>query len=197
MSELKTIIGIVAVVLTFIGYIPYIRDILKGKTEPHLYSWILWSVVTAIAFALQMSDNAGSGAWVTAAACLLCTTVFVLSLIKKSKKDIVWTDTLFFVLALISLALWLIAKQPVLSAILTTTTDLLGFVPTVRKSWNRPYTETTSFYYINSFRFALAVVALQRYTLLTALYPIAWLIANGAFALMLSLRRRRIPKPQS
>jgi hypothetical protein len=195
MSELKNIIGIVAVILTFVGYVPYIRDIIKGKTEPHLYSWVLWAVVTGIAFALQISGNAGSGALVTAAAALMCLAVIALSLIKKSKKDITKTDSLFFALAFVSLAFWLIAKQPVISAILTTSTDLLGFIPTIRKSWNRPYTETTSFYFMNSVRFVLAVIALQNYSILTALYPISWLITNSAFALMLAIRRKQVPKP--
>jgi len=53
MYEFKNILGIIATVLVFIGYIPYLRDIVKGKTKPHIYSWFLWCFVTLIAFALQ------------------------------------------------------------------------------------------------------------------------------------------------
>jgi uncharacterized protein with PQ loop repeat len=95
MHEIKNIIGILAVILTFIGYIPYLRDILKGKTIPHVYSWFLWGFVTAIAFALQMSDKAGMGAFVTLAAAIMCTTVFFLGVLRKGKKDITTSDTIF------------------------------------------------------------------------------------------------------
>jgi len=37
MQELKNIIGIIATLLVFIGYIPYIKDIVKGKTKPHIF----------------------------------------------------------------------------------------------------------------------------------------------------------------
>ena len=196
MHEIKNIIGILAVILTFIGYIPYLRDILKGKTIPHVYSWFLWGFVTAIAFALQMSDNAGMGAFVTLAAAIMCTTVFVLGIMRRGKKDITKSDTIFLILAFVSLLIWLFAKQPVISVLLATTVDLLGFAPTIRKSWAKPYSETLSFYFLNTIRFILAVISLQRYTIITALYPITWFLANGLFAILLILRRKQLAKKQ-
>ena len=192
MYDFKNILGIVATILVFFGYIPYIRDIVKGKTKPHVYSWFLWGFLTLIAFALQLSDKAGSGAFVTLAAAIMCFVVIIFGFIYKSKVKIVKSDTIFLIFAIISLGLWLIAKQPVLSVILTVIIDLLGFAPTIRKSWNNPFSETLTFYYLNSIRFGLAIIALQKYSLLTALYPTAWLLANTLFALMLIIRRREI-----
>jgi hypothetical protein len=68
----------------------------------------------------------------------------------------------------------------------------LAFAPTVRKSWKDPYSETLSFYWINTFRFALAIAALGEYSIITALYPISWALINGIFALMLIVRREQI-----
>ena len=181
-----------AVILVFIGYIPYLRDVVKGKTIPHVYSWFLWAFVTAIAFALQISDAAGVGAFVTLAAATMCGVVFIFGLLKKGKRDITTIDTVFLILAFIALGMWLFAKQPVLSAILTTVIDILGFAPTIRKSWNKPYSETLSFYFLNTLRFALAVFSLERYTIITALYPSIWMLGNGLFALMLVMRRKQV-----
>ena len=192
MYDFKNVLGIVATILVFLGYIPYIRDIVKGKTKPHVYSWFLWGFVTLIAFALQLSDKAGRGAFVTLAAAIMCFVVIIFGFIYKSKVKIVKSDTIFLIFAIISLGLWLIAKLPVLSVILTVTIDLLGFAPTIRKSWNNPFSETLTFYYLNSIRFGLAIIALQKYSLLTALYPITWLIANTLFASMLIIRRKKL-----
>lgn len=192
MGDFKNVLGFVATILVFIGYVPYLRDIIRGKTKPHLYSWFLWAFVTLIAFALQFTGGAGSGSFVTLAAAIMCFAVIALGIVQKSKIQIVKIDTVFLVLAFIALGLWLIAKQPVLSTILATTVDLLGFAPTVRKSWNNPHTETLSFYYLNSARFGLAVIALQRYSIVTALYPVSWLLANSLFALMLIIRRKQL-----
>lgn len=193
MTDIKNIVGVSAVVLVFIGYIPYLRDLIKGKTVPHVYSWFLWGFVTAIVFALQIANGAGIGAFVTLAAALMCVVVIAFSFVKhKGKMDITWIDTVFLILAFISLGAWLIAKQPIISAILATITDLLGFVPTIRKSWNKPFTETLSLYSLNTFRFALAAISLQYYSITTTLYPVSWFIANGLFALMLMYRRKAV-----
>ncbi len=189
---LKTGIGIIAVLLTFIGYIPYLRDILKGKTKPHIYSWFLWGFVTIIVFALQVSDNAGVGALVTLAAALMCFVVIFLGKKYGNISKITLSDKIFLSLALVTLGLWIFAKQPLLSAILATTIDVLGFVPTIRKSWNEPFSETLPFYYLNTLRFGLALYSLGKYTIITALYPIMWLLANGLFAIMLNIRRKQV-----
>ncbi len=192
MQNFKSVIGIIATLLVLVGYIPYVRDIIKGKTKPHIYSWFLWGFVTLIAFALQASDNAGTGSLVTLAAGLMCLVVIALGFIYKSKVEITRTDTLFLILAFIALGLWLLAKQPTLSAILITLVDLFGFAPTVRKSWNRPHSETLSFYFLNTLRFALAVFSLQHYSIITTLYPSTWLLANGLFGLVLVIRRKQL-----
>jgi hypothetical protein len=73
---MKEILGIVAVILTFVGYVPYIRDTLAGKTKPHIYTWFIWGLVTAIAFGLQVSAKAGPGAYTTLAAASICFVIF-------------------------------------------------------------------------------------------------------------------------
>ena len=194
MSNLKSIIGIIATFLVFVGYIPYIKDILANKTKPHLYSWFLWGFVTLLVFALQASGGAGSGSFVTLAAGVMCLVVLALGIVRKNRIKVVFIDTVFLMLALVALGLWLVAKQAILSAMLLTLIDVFAFIPTVRKSWNKPFTETLSFYYLNTLRFVLAVFSLQHYSIVTALYPATWLVANGLFAVLLLVRRKQVPK---
>ncbi|MEI6690602.1 MAG: hypothetical protein WCL07_02520 [bacterium] len=191
MESYKAIISIVAVALTFIGYAPYLRDTIKGKTTPHIYTWFIWGFVTAIAYGLQVSAGAGVGSWVTLAVVIISLIIFLLGL-KNGKNDITKSDTVFLILSFVALFIWLIAKQPILSVILVSTIDLLGFVPTIRKSWNKPFSETLFSYELNSFRHGLSLFALQQYSLVTWLYPATWVVANGLFSLMLIIRRKQL-----
>jgi hypothetical protein len=59
--EIKTILGISAVVIAFISYVPYICNIFAGKTKPHAFTWLIWCTLNAIAFAGQIKDKAGAG----------------------------------------------------------------------------------------------------------------------------------------
>lgn len=187
----KQTLSFIAVALTFIAYIPYYRDILRGKTHPHVYSWSLWGLLTVLIVALQIKGGAGAATYVTAAAGLLCIGVVVLGL-KHGKRDITKSDTIVAILGLVAIGFWLIVDQPVISIILVVIADLLAFIPTVRKSWRKPHTETLSLYVTNTLRFALALFAVADYTILSSLWLATWVLANGLFSVMLVFRRARI-----
>jgi hypothetical protein len=189
---IKQALSVIAVVLTFLAYIPYYRDIVRGKTHPHIYSWALWALLTVLIVALQIKGNAGSAIYVTASAGLLCIGVIVLGL-KHGKRDITTSDTIVAILGLIAIGFWLIIGQPIISIVLVVIADLLAFVPTVRKSWHKPYSETLSLYATNTLRFTLALLAVKEYTILSSLWLAVWVLANGLFSVMLVIRRKQIP----
>jgi len=188
---MKNIIGIVAVILTFVGYIPYIRDTIKGKTKPHIYSWFIWAFITFIIFALQILGHAGAGAFTTLAAALLCLTIFILGL-KNGHKDITKFDTVTFIISLIAIGIWIFAKQPVVSNILIITINTLANLPTIRKSWNKPHSETLFTWEMGAVRNFLGLLALANYSLLTWLYPVTNLLINIIESSLLIVRRRQI-----
>ncbi|MFC7321666.1 hypothetical protein [Halobacillus campisalis] len=59
----NVIISLFAIILTLIGFYPYIRDILRGTIKPHVFSWVIWSVVTLVVYFAQVQDGGGAGAW--------------------------------------------------------------------------------------------------------------------------------------
>lgn len=189
--EIKNILAIIAIILTFVGYYSYFNDLLQGKIRPHIFSWLIWTIVTTIIFALQLSDGAGLGSYVTLSIAIISFLIFCICF-KHGNKDIVAIDIVFLILALLAIPLWLVVKQPVLSIILLSSIDMLGFMPTIRKSWNDPYSETLSLYTITTFRHLLSIFALQNYSIVTVLFPVTWVIANAAFSVILIVRRHRI-----
>jgi hypothetical protein len=192
--DYKLIISLVAIVLTIIGYVPYIRDIFKRKTVPHVFTFFIWGFASILTFALQMHGGGGVGAWVTLAAAIICLFIFVLGL-KYGEKNITRADIIFFVISIISLVLWPIAKQPVWAVVLIVAVDVFGFLPTIRKSWNKPYSETLFTYQLCVFRHGMSMFGLRQFNLLTLLYPLAWTAANFIFVIILMARRKIIPKP--
>jgi len=190
MADYKLLVSIIAITLTFIGYAPYIKDIFKGKTRPHIFSWLIWGIVTATIFALQVSAGAGLGALVTLSVSLISWFIFFKSF-KNGEKNIKRVDIIFLIMALVAIPLWLTIKQPVLSIILLSTIDMLAFAPTIRKSWNLPYSETLSLYVITTFRHMLSIIALEQYNIITYLFPATWVIANAFFSILLIVRRKR------
>jgi len=156
-----------------------------------LYSWSLWCLLSVLILLLQIKGVAGAAAYVTAAVVLLCAGVIVLS-VRHGKKDTTVSDTFASVLGLVAIGFWWAIDQPVVSLVLLIVADLLAFVPTIRKSWSKPHAETLSLYVTNTLRFALALTAVKQYTLLSSLWLVVWVAANGLFALMLIVRRKQL-----
>lgn len=172
--ELKTVVGITAVVLNIIAFGPYIIDTLRGKTKPHMYSWFIWTVITGMVFVGQVTGDAGPGAWATGCTVAIDLFIFVLSL-KYGTADITRADKICLAGALAALAVWAVSDSLVLSIILLTIIDTLAFVPTIRKILKSPGEETFITYPISSLRCLLSIVALSNYTIITGLYPFAML----------------------
>ena len=39
--------------------LPYLKNTIKHKIKPHFISWLIWSIITAIAFFSQLEKGAG------------------------------------------------------------------------------------------------------------------------------------------
>ncbi|MFY9463166.1 MAG: hypothetical protein WAP52_03200 [Candidatus Sungiibacteriota bacterium] len=191
MLEYKIILGASASVINIIGYIPYFRDIARGKTKPHIFSWLVWGILTGIAFFAQVSKGAGPGAWVTGISALFCTIIAIVAFFR-GEKDITALDWFYFASALIGLLLWELTANPLFAILLITLIDIFAFVPTFRKAYNKPQEETLSLYTLSALKFAVGLAALQAYNLTTWLYPASLVITNGLFAVMLTVRRHTL-----
>ncbi len=187
----KIIISSLVVVLTFVGYVPYILDIIKKKTKPHVFTWLIFTLAGGTAYALQVFGGAGVGSWGLLMAVIACFIIFLLSL-GVGNKDITRLDFIFLFLSLFALFLWIVVKQPIWSAILATSVEILGFAPTIRKSWNKPHSETLWSYEIAFFRHGISILALEKFNILTVLYPVAWIVLNLIFCIFLIIRRKKI-----
>jgi len=191
-DDYKTIIGVLAVVVAFVSYVPYFRNLLAGRTRPHAFSWLVWGILNAIAFSGQIHDKGGAGAWSVGLTAAVMFVIFAISL-RKGEKDIRPFDWFCLIGAGISLVPWLLTDNLLLSVILITVIDALGFLPTVRKSFKKPHQETLVTFALSTLKYSLVMIALQRYTLVTTLFPLSLVVMNGLFVAMLVIRRRQVP----
>jgi hypothetical protein len=187
----KMVVALISVLMTLVGYAFYFKDIFAGKTKPHAYSWLVWGLLTAIAFFGQLSDGAGAGAWVTGTTALISFVIVALAF-KQGNNNITRSDQWFLAGCLVSIVLWLVTNDPLLSMILITGIDFLGFLPTIRKSIHKPFEETLIHYVFAGAKFALAMLALDNVSVVTTLYPLSLVLANWMFVVLLIIQRRKL-----
>lgn len=189
----KETLSAIAIALTFIAFIPYIRSIRLGRTKPHVFSWVIWGSTTFIVFLAQLADKGGAGAWPIGVSGLVTLYVALLAWSKRSDITITRTDWIFFLTALTSLPLWYLTSDPLWAVVILTTVDGMGFVPTFRKAYFHPHDERMTFYAIMAVRNLVAIMALERYSLTTVLFPAVISAACVLFILMALYRRRVMP----
>ncbi len=187
--DIKTVLGISAVVVGFIGYAPYLRDTFRGTTKPHFFSWFLWGILETIAFFAQMAEGAGIGAWVTGFSVIIVYTIAAKAFFNKNRY-ITRFDWMCFVGALLGIIIWPMTGSPAAAAVVVTITDAVAFLPTYRKGFERPYEETVEEYMASAIKYALGIAALATYTIGTTLYPASLVVTNVLFITMILLRRR-------
>ena len=188
----KEALGLFAIALTIYAFFPYIRSIQKGETKPHVFSWILWGTTTFIVFLAQYSDEGGAGAWPIGVSGLITLYVAGLAYVKKSDVTISKSDWIFFSIGVWSLPLWYITSDPLWAVVVLTFIDLVGFIPTFKKSYIRPHDEHLGFYVLMTARNFISVLALQNYSLTTVLFPAAVGLAALLFVIMVIARRAKL-----
>jgi hypothetical protein len=188
----KEILGLLSVLILTISYLPYYVAILKGTAKPHIFTWLVWSLITGIAFAAQLYEKAGPGSWLMEISCALCVGVTILA-VKKGEKTITISDWCSFIFALTGLPLWYFTKDPMWSVILISIVDGLGFYPTFRKSWDKPYDESALFFTGGSISVLFALAALEHVNINTALYLFSVFLFDSVFVVLLLYRRRYHP----
>lgn len=190
----KELLAGAAVVLTLAMFVPYIRSIHQGRTRPHAFSWIVWALGTFVVFFAQTAGGGGLGAWPIGVSGLISGYIALLAYGKRADRSITTMDWVFLAIALAALPCWFLTSNPLSAVVILTGVDLAGFGPTFRAAYARPYDERIGFYLLGTVRNALAIAALERYSLTTVLFPAAVGIACLGFVCMVAYRRAQSPE---
>jgi hypothetical protein len=191
---MKEVSGVIASILTFALFIPYVRSIRAGSTRPHVFSWLIWGAGTCAVAMAQLSAGAEWGGWVILGSGIFSIYISYLALKYRGKRDLRPVDWLFLFMGMAALPAWAVTNEPMWAVALLTAADLLGFGPTVRKALRHPHDEPVWFYLLAALRNLLVLFALGSYSLTTVIFPLAIGLACLTMAIMLTLLRRSVPR---
>ena len=185
--------GIIGSAVSLLAAIPYGYAIYRRTTRPHLFSWLIWSVVTAIAAAGQFVAGAGPSAWCTAAIAVTCFLTLVASIFRGERS---WakSDWFFLSIALSAIPIWVLTKDPTISVCLVTLIELAGLGPTVRKTIRDPWSENLTYFLLCVLKYSLAVLALKTWSVAVAFYPTVNIVASVGVCILMIVRRQLLPK---
>jgi hypothetical protein len=184
-----TILGILGGLLALISNIPYIRDILKKTTKPHRVTWGIFFLLNIIFLGNQLAAGATSSIWLVIAFTLSTLIIFSLSL-KYGVGGTTKLDVMILIGSLVGVGLWQILQAPIASVLANLVVATIAAIPTYRKAWLQPQTETKLSFLLGTIAAAFTVVSVGGMSLVLLLLPIYSVVYNGSIYLILTKRIR-------
>jgi hypothetical protein len=186
---MQSYISIIPIILIASSFVPYIFDIVKGKTKPHIYTWLVWFITGVISVVIGLQSGGGYGLYGLMFNVFLVGAIVLLS-IKYGTKDIVYKDKIYLSLAFLGVILYFLFQNPVYSLVTAIFVDLIAYIPTFRKTYNDPDSESLGAWVITIIAYAVSIIILENKNFNTMSYITSILTMNIFLSLFIIYLRR-------
>ncbi len=171
------------------GSFVYIRDTWRGTTAPNRVTWSLWGLEPLLAFAVERQAHVGLASFMTLMIGVVPIVVVVVSF---HDPQSVWRigtfDIACGVISLMGLILWVFIDQPTIALVTFVAADAVAGLPTIRKSYLDPETESAWTFLSGAIFAAITLMTLSRYTVAGGLFPTSILIIDTTIWLLIVSR---------
>ncbi len=175
-----------AAALSLVGAYGYIRDTLRGDTSPNRVTWSLWGVEGVLAFCVEVQQHVGLAALMTLMLGLVPCAVVVASF---RNPHGVWKlgafDFLCGAVSIGGLVFWAFVNEPTVALVSFVAADQMAALPTIRKSWLAPTTESPRLFFLGSTNCAITLLTLTKLTTAGVLFPGCILVADLIVGLLI------------
>jgi len=156
-----------------VGSLVYVRDTLRGTTQPNRVTWLLWAFAPLLAFAVELHSGVGLRTLTTFVIGFMPLLVFIASFHNAAA---VWrirrVDYLCGAMSLAGTAAWLATRNGVVAIIAAIAADFLAGIPTMVKSWSHPETETVMSYVGAVLNSGILLLTIHHWTTEVAAFPL-------------------------
>lgn len=170
MENIHGMIGIIAGILSLVGYIPYIITIIQGKTRPNRATWWIWTLVGGLLAFSYLSEGDPNSIWLPLGYFI---GPFITAILSLRYGYAEWTklDIACIVVAIISIVPWWLSHDATITLLINLIIDATGAIPTVVKTYREPETEDFTAWIIFWVANTLQLFAISMWNI-AALYPI-------------------------
>jgi hypothetical protein len=186
--------GLVGAILSGVGTLAYVRDVLGGRTVPHRGSWLVWSLIAVVA---ALAHGADGGRWslLVLAGQAIGNLVVLALAVRRGIGGLSWGNALLVGVATLGILGWIRLGDTTSAVLCAALADGAGLVAIAPKIWADPFSETPATYGLAGATGLLAVLAVLAAPAATVevsllLFPCYFCVANTATAQLIALRRR-------
>ncbi len=177
----------VGAVLNLLGSALYIQDVLNGKARPNRVTWLILSFAPMLAFSAMISQ--GVGFRQSLMTLVVGLSPFLVLISTFFTKHPVWKidrfDMYCGAVSLFGLALWILTKEGNTAILLGIAADALAFLPTIRKAFFHPESESPWLFMLGMLNGLIAVLIIRQWDFAHAAFPVYILAADGLAVLLI------------
>jgi len=178
-----------AAALSVFGSASYIRDTLRGTTSPHRVTWGLWALEGILAFIVEIQQHVGLASIMTLALGLIPLVVVLASF---KNPHAVWRidaiDISCGVVSLAGLVFWAVVDEPTIALVSFVAADFIAALPTYRKSWSSPESETPRVFVMGAVNTGITLLTLKNFTTAGALFPGVIMLTDSILSVLILTR---------
>jgi hypothetical protein len=171
-----------------LGALVYLRDTLRGTTQPNRVTWLLWAFAPLLAAGVEFHDGVGLRALPTFMVGFMPLLIFGASFHNAAS---VWKvrriDYACGAFSLAGTVVWFATQNGVLAISAALAADFLAGVPTLMKSWTHPQTETIHSYIGAVISMAIVLLTITDWTFEEAAFPVLVVIMGSVEVLLIGL----------
>ncbi|NTV55279.1 MAG: hypothetical protein HGA16_02150 [Candidatus Moranbacteria bacterium] len=181
----------VGVFVNVIGASAYIRDTLRGETQPNRVTRLLWSVSTFTAAFAALQDGVGLAALPVFASGFIPLLIFLASFVNpKAYWELHVFDYACGFFSVLALVLWYVTKEPAVAIVFAIVSDGFALIPTLVKSWKFPESESVIAYVTGLFSALTSFAAMKTWSFSELAFPTYLVIS--CLSLIYAIERKRV-----
>ena len=185
----KEILWFIAILIVIPQTYIYIKSILDWETKPHIYTKAIWTIVVWIWFLIQVRHGWWAGTWLLGVWFVIQFITFLMSF-KYGTKEITRGDTILLIWALCAIPMYFGIENAIYSLVLIILIDSFAYIPTIRKTYHAPSTESIPAFSLWILKYTLSIFALAHYSIYTIAYPMSIVLANSILVAIMLYRRQ-------
>ena len=175
-----------AMFLSVAGAWGYIHATVRGTTSPNRVTWGLWGVEGVLAFGVEIQQHVGLASLTTLMLGLVPCVVVLASF---RNPHGVWKigrfDIICGSISVAGLVFWALINQPTVALISFVAADQAAALPTMRKAWIAPNTESPQVFLLGFLNCGITLLTLTSLTTVGVLFPGVVMVADFVLALLI------------
>ncbi len=155
-------IQLVAGVLFFIGFVPYIWGVLKNKVRPNKATWMIWSSVNLLVLIAMSASNTLNGQIVGAT---IGSVIVALLSFRYGTATWSFTEIICVGVSILGIVAWVRTNDPEVSILLNAIVMIIGAIPTLIAAWKHPERESRVAWTLYWLSCVCTIIAIPAYTI--------------------------------